>query len=93
MPNTVDPEPLPEPRGRADQAGQAAIYEIRLAGHLDHAWSDWFEGLTIALDADGTTLLSGLVADQAALHGVLRKIRDLGMPLLSVEQIASRPTL
>ena len=63
-----------------------AFYEIRLKGHLDSQWAMWFEGLTITLDKNGDTLLSGSVADQAALHGLLRKVRDLGMPLVSVNQ-------
>ena len=63
---------------------QAAIYEITVEGHLDDAWSDWFEGLTVTSEEDGTTLLSGPVTDQAALHGLLRRVRDLGTPLLSV---------
>jgi hypothetical protein len=62
-------------------------YEIRIAGHLSPQWADWFEGLTIALEEDGNTLLSGAVADQAALHGLLKKVRDLGLPLLSVNQV------
>lgn len=60
------------------------VYQIRIKGHLDQRWSDWFEGLTIAVDHNGDTLVSGPVVDQAALHGLLRKVRDLGMPLLSV---------
>jgi len=63
------------------------LYEIRIVGHLSQQWVDWFEGLTILLEEDGTTLLSGPVADQAALHGVLKKVRDLGMPLISVNQV------
>lgn len=63
---------------------QPMVYQIRLKGHLDDQWTDWFEGLTITLEEDGTTLLSGPVADQAALHGLLKKVRDLGMPLVSV---------
>ena len=62
-------------------------YEIRVAGHLSPQWADWFEGLTIMLEDDGNTLLSGPVADQAALHGLLKKVRDLGLPLLSVNQV------
>lgn len=62
-------------------------YQIRLAGQLDRTWADWFGGLTITLEADGTTLLTGPL-DQAALHGVLKKGRDLGMPLLAVNAIA-----
>lgn len=61
-----------------------ANYEIRLAGHLDRHWSDWFDGLTLILEADGTTTLQGSVADQAALHGLLAKVRDLGTFLISV---------
>lgn len=64
-----------------------AIYEIRVAGHLSPQWADWFESLTITLEGDGNTLLSGPVADQAALHGLLKKVRDLGLPLLSVNQV------
>ena len=60
------------------------LYEIRLKGHLDNRWADWFEGLTLTREDNGETLLSGPVVDQAALHGVLRKVRDLGMPLISV---------
>jgi len=63
-----------------------ACYEIRLKGHLDAQWTTWFDGLNITLEEDGNTLLSGPVADQAALHGLLRKVRDLGMPLVSVNQ-------
>src|SRR5581483_9347268 len=59
-------------------------YEIRIEGHLDTRWADRFEGMRFAHESDGTTILSGRVADQAALHGLLRKVRDLGMPLLSV---------
>ena len=62
-------------------------YEIRIKGHLEARWSNRFEGLTIALEEDGNTLLAGPVADQAALHGLLKKVRDLGMPLVSVIQI------
>jgi hypothetical protein len=57
---------------------------IRIKGHLGHHWSDWFEGLAITLDDNGETLLTGPVVDQAALHGLLKKVRDVGMPLLSV---------
>lgn len=63
------------------------LYEIRIEGHLDQKWTDWFEGLTVTLEADGRTLLRGPIPDQAALYGVLRRIRDLGAPLLSVERV------
>jgi hypothetical protein len=59
-------------------------YEIRLKGHLEARWVKWFDGLAITLEENGNTLLSGPVADQAALHGLLKKVRDLGLPLLSV---------
>ena len=67
-----------------------AFYEIRLKGHLDSQWATWFDGLTITLGENGDTLLSGPVADQAALHGLLKKVRDLGMPLVSVVQVQSK---
>lgn len=60
------------------------VYEIRLQGHLGPRWAGWFGGMSITLEDNGDTLLTGPVADQAALHGLLRKVRDLGMPLLSV---------
>ena len=60
------------------------IYRIKVKGHLDRRWTEWFGGLTITLEDNGETLLTGQVADQAALHGLLRKVRDLGLPLISV---------
>ena len=62
-------------------------YVIRLQGHLDDSWADWFDGLTFTHESDGTTTLTGEILDQAALHGVLKKIRDLGLPLLSVNHL------
>jgi hypothetical protein len=75
MSNNSDPTTNPS---------QPVVYQIRIKGHLGHQWTDWFEGLTITLEDDGDTLLSGPVIDQAALHGLLKKVRDLGMPLVSV---------
>lgn len=66
---------------------QPRFFQIRIRGHLNRQWMDWFEGLVIALEEDGNTLLSGPVVDQSALHGILKKIRNLGMPLLSVNSI------
>jgi hypothetical protein len=59
-------------------------YEIRLSGHLEARWAAWFDGLTVSHEGDGTTVISGPVADQAALHGLLQRVRDLGLPLVSV---------
>jgi hypothetical protein len=66
---------------------EPVIYHIRIKGHLCQRWSDWFEGLTISPQDNGETLLSGPVVDQAALHGLLRKVRDVGLPLLSVNRV------
>ncbi|MDX1522620.1 MAG: hypothetical protein R3264_13410 [Anaerolineae bacterium] len=70
-------------------ADQPTVYQIRLKGHLNRKWMDWLEGLTIILEEDGNTLLTGPVVDQAALHGLLKKVRDLGMPLLSINPVGS----
>ena len=69
------------------QNSNAKVYEIRLRGHLDARWVKWFDGLAITLDENGNTLLSGPVADQPALHGILKKVRDVGLPLLSVNSV------
>jgi hypothetical protein len=66
---------------------QPVVYQIRVKGHLGHEWTDWFEGLTITLEDNGDTLLTGPVIDQAALHGLLKKVRDLGLQLVSVSPV------
>ena len=71
-------------RNPTTDPGEPLVYQIRIKGHLGPQWADWFEGLTLTLEANGDMLLSGPVVDQAALYGVLRKIRDVGLPLLSV---------
>ena len=81
--NTIMPNEHESERG----ADQPMIYQIRIKGHLSPEWADWFEGLIITLEEDDDTLLTGPVVDQAALHGLLKKVRDLGMPLLSVNSV------
>ncbi len=71
-------------RNPTTDPGESLVYQIRIKGHLGPHWADWFEGLTLTLEATGETLLTGPVIDQAALYGVLRKVRDVGLPLLSV---------
>ena len=75
--------------GKRNEAGR---YEIRLKGHLASRWAAWFDGLSLANESDGTTLIHGLVVDQAALHGLLEKVRDVGLPLVSVTQVDPDPT-
>jgi hypothetical protein len=70
--------------------GQPVIYQIRIHGHLSREWTDWIDGMTITLDDNGDTLLTGPVVDQAALHGLLKMVRDLGIPLLSLVQIQNQ---
>jgi hypothetical protein len=70
--------------GRHRDAGR---YEIRVQGHLHSRWTAWFDGLSLSNESDGTTIIHGLVADQAALHGLLQKVRDVGLPLVSVTQV------
>jgi len=74
---------MSQKRNPKTDPGQPMVYQIRIKGHLDPQWREWFEGLTLTLEDNGDTLLTGPVADQAALHGLLKKIRDLGLPLVS----------
>ena len=74
-------------RNQKTEASESMVYQIRLKGHLGRQWTDWFGGLTITLEDNGDTLLTGPVVDQAALHGLLKRVRDLGMPLLSVSPV------
>ncbi len=83
---------MSQPHSSAANRHPLKQYEIRLKGHLDHRWSHWFEGLVIALKDNGETLLSGPVVDQAALYGLLIKVRDLGLPLVSVMPIQPEKT-
>ena len=70
-----------------DATPDAARYEIRLRGHLDPRWAAWFDDMTVSRQPDGTTVIGGDVPDQAALHGLLQRARDLGLPLISVERL------
>jgi hypothetical protein len=78
MSNELDPKTDPD---------QPTVYQIKIKGHLGREWTNWFEGLAITLEDNGETLLTGAVVDQAALHGLLKKVRDLGMPLVSVNLV------
>jgi hypothetical protein len=71
----------------ANERDEPMVYQIRIKGHLDRRWTDWFGGLSITLEDNGDILLAGPVVDQAALHGLLRKVRDLGMPLISAIRV------
>jgi hypothetical protein len=73
-----------------DISDAEALYEIKVKGHLDQSWSSWLDGLSIEAQAHGETLLTGPVRDQAALHGLLSKIRDLGLVLLSLERVCKK---
>ena len=75
---------MSETHASTEDHDEPGFYEIRLKGHLDGRWAAWFEGMTITLEDNGDTLLTGPVVDQAALHGLLKRVRDLGMPLVSV---------
>lgn len=77
------------PKKQRRDVDRSVFYRIRINGHLGQQWTAWFEGLTITLEEDGDTLLTGPVPDQSALHGILKRVRDLGMPLLSVNSVNS----
>lgn len=79
-------------RNSKRDSSQSLAYEIRIEGHLGRQWTDWFEGLSITLEEDGMTLLTGPVIDQAALYGLLKKVRDLGLPLVSVNRVQFKDT-
>ena len=83
MSNKLNPKADPD---------QPMIYQIRIRGHLDDRWRDWFEGLTVTPEDNGETLVTSPVVDQAALHGLLKKVRDLGLPLVSVNRIEDTRT-
>lgn len=83
--------PLSDTPASTGSARKPGHYEIRLAGHLDQRWAEWFDGLTLTHTSDRTTVLHGQIVDQAALHGLLQKARDLGLPLVSVAQVAPDP--
>jgi hypothetical protein len=80
---------MPNEPSLESDTSQPMIYQITIRGHLGRQWTEWFEGLTITLEEDGNTLLAGPVIDQAALHGILKKVRDLGMPLISVNSVGT----
>jgi hypothetical protein len=79
----------PAPSGDHHEAGG---YEIRIRGHLDTRWAAWFDGLRLTREDDGTTLIRGQIGDQAALHGLLQKVRDTGLPLISVKHVERSPS-
>ena len=83
---------MDERRGSHDDRHEARRYEIRLKGRLDSSWAEWLGGMSLTHASDGTTVLAGPVADQAALHGLLQKLRDLGITLISVNE-TSRPAI
>lgn len=80
---------MDERRGSTDNRHDATPYEIRLKGHLDSSWADWLGGMSLTHAGDGTTVVAGPVADQAALHGLLQKLRDMGVTLIAVNEAAA----
>ena len=88
--STDDPTPTTEPEAATADGHPVPQYQIRVAGRLASRWSAWFDGLTIATDDDGTTVIRGPVVDQAALHGLIQKLRDAGIPLVSLTQLPPR---
>jgi len=83
---------MSQTRGGSDKRHEARRYEIRVQGHLDSRWSERFDGLTLTQESDGITLLEGRVVDQSALHGLLQRVRDTGLPLVSVTPIGPDQT-
>jgi hypothetical protein len=77
-----------ETHAPTDSRHEPGRYEVRIKGHLGARWAAWFDGLSLAHESDGTTTIHGPIVDQAALHGVLQKVRDLGLPLVSVTHVA-----
>ncbi len=82
---------MAQQRSQRTDPAWPAVYQIRIEGHLGPAWTGWFAGMSIALEDNGDTLLTGAVVDQAALHGVLKRVRDLGVPLVSVNRLENGP--
>ena len=78
---------MPDERKQVHESPDTATYQIRIEGHLGQQWADWFDGMSIRPDIGGDTLLTGPLPDQAALHGLLKKVRDLGMTLVSINRI------
>jgi hypothetical protein len=83
---------MSQPHASTDNHHEAGRYEIRLQGHLATRWAAWFDGLSLTHESDGTTILTGPVVDQAALHGLFGKVRDLGLPLVAVSQVDPEAT-
>lgn len=81
---------MPDERKHIHDSPDTADYQIRIEGHLGQQWAEWFEGMSITSEAGGNTLLTGPLADQAALHGLLKKVRDMGMTLVSINRIDAR---